>query len=114
VGYGTSTDINRELHDLLHAKLHNPRVLFPNDLIEEGVSTNFPFPRQSDESMLSFKVIAAGVYKATSDGELHWTPAVLQLQHEIPPEDRVYRFYRGMGHVLCLAMLLGTETPLPT
>lgn len=113
-GYGTDSDIQRELESLRATKPGNPRVLFPGDGITEGRSINFPFPRQSDERMIGFKVVAAAVYKASAEGETYWTPAVLGLQHETPPPDKVYRFYRGMGNVPCLAFLSGDETPPPT
>lgn len=92
---------------------HNPRVFFPSDAVSEGISTNFPFPRQPDESFISFIVVAAVLYKATPDGDAYWTPGIYQLQHVTPPADRVYRFYRGMGNVECLVIRL-SETPNPT
>lgn len=114
VGYGTNTNIDMELASLQSASKRNPRVLFPKDEITEGVSTNFPFPNQTDETVLGFKVVAAVLYKAALDGQEYWTPAVIGLQHETAPVDRVYRFYRGMGNVPCITMLLGDETPVPT
>tara|TARA_Y100000780_G_C13656062_1_gene406604 strand:- start:197 stop:901 length:705 start_codon:yes stop_codon:yes gene_type:complete len=114
VGRGSESDIELELRSLKNLASRNPRVLFPSDKIEEGFSTNFPFPNQADESMLGFKVVVAVLYKAALDGQEYWTPAVLGLQHETPPQDRVHRFYRGMGNVPCLVMRLGDETPQPT
>lgn len=113
-GYRIPSDIPRELEELRRTEPRTPRVLFPNDKVVEGLSMNFPYPRQPDESMVGFRVIAAVVYRAAPDSEVYWTPLVLALQHETPPQDRVYRFYRGMGHVPCLVMLDGESTPHPT
>lgn len=113
-GFGTDVVWDEELSSLRSSDRRHSRVLFPGDTIEEGRSTNFAFPRQRDEKMLGFRVVAAVIYKAALDGQEYWTPAVVGLQHETPPADRVYRFYRGMGHVPCLTMLLGDETPQPT
>lgn len=114
VGHGIAVNFESDLAELKSTLWRNPRVLFPDESIEEGLSRNFPFPRQGTEEMLGFKIVAAVIYKAALDGETYWTPAVLGLQHETPPADRVYRFYRGMGNVPCLTMLLGDETPQPT
>jgi hypothetical protein len=115
VGHGIDVDFNLEFESLKSVDISsNPRVVFPRDIIEEGLSTNFPFAPQLDERMLGFKVIAAVVYKAAFDGQEYWTPVAVGLQHETPPEDRVYRFYRGMGHVPCLVIYLGKQTPPPT
>jgi hypothetical protein len=91
-----------------------PRAVFPGESVVEGRSQNFPFPPQPDERMLGFKIIAAVAYRSHSSGELHLTPLTLGLQHKVPPPDRVYRFWRGMGQVECLVIPLGDETPDPT
>lgn len=114
VGHGTNSDVEVELARLRSQSARDPRVLFPGQRIEEGRGTNFPFPPQPNERMLGFKVVAAVLYRAALDGQEYWTPAVISLQHEVPPSDRVYRFYRGMGHVPCLVILSGDETPAPT
>lgn len=114
MGYRVNTDVAAELNGLRDLPRRNPRVLFPGDEIDEGLSTNFPFPRQEDESMIGFKIVVAAFYRAAFDGQEYWTPAVLGLQHEVPPVDRVYRFYRGMGNVPCLVLPLRDETPQPT
>jgi hypothetical protein len=114
VGYGVLTDVAEELRSLFGSPPHNPRVLFPGDVVNEALSTNFPFPPQRDERFMGFKVVAAVVYKAEADGPNYWTPVVLSLQQKEPPPDRVYRFYRGMGHVECLVIRDGRESPNPT
>jgi hypothetical protein len=113
-GHLINVDLDLELEQLRQAKPRTPRVLFPGDEVIEGLSMNFPYPPQPQESMVGFKVIVAIVYRSAPDGETHWTPAVLALQHETPPADRVYRFYRGMGTVPCIVMLEGELTPHPT
>jgi len=114
MGYGIATDMDSELEELRQTKPRTPRVLFPNDVVEEGLSLRFAYPPQVNESMVGFKVIVAAVYNAAPEGETYWTPGVFGLQHETPPPDLIYRFYRGMGSVPCMVLLDGEATPPPT
>ena len=91
-----------------------PTVLFPGDTREIGPSRNFPFPPLPDESMMGFHVVAMARYRASPDGPYYNTPLVLGLQHSKPPADRIYRFWRGMGAVECMALTIEAQTPSPT
>ncbi|WP_421739957.1 hypothetical protein [Caulobacter sp.] len=103
-----------EFDNLLKTEPRQTRALFPGEFVDEGRSTNFPFPPLQDESRLSFRIVAAVTYKAHATGETYVTPVVAGLQRKELLADKDCQVFRGMRDVEFIVVPMFDDTPDPT